>query len=625
MLISAIVFTMCFGFLAIAQYASEECDIKFIGDGICDDMIGNKGLNSPTCDYDGGDCCIDSCLMKNRQYSCGMAGYHCLDPSFSPNNTRYFLEYSFMLGNLTQFNKQELRSVLSLALNEMIELRNVSFDFHNLSVIFNLGGVRTITLVTLVEVSKQTNPDSVLRLLNNSFANKMMERLLRVYARMLSFVDLYYVVLCPSFTSPDFCEIQFSAPHNNETKSTDSSSSSSSSSCSLDNESWNSFYSFPSTRFSFIFIFSFALLFFWLSLTLLSLVLCYKKLLAGKSVVSSFLKTFRIHYLVLLGLCKSFIYCYVVIEFLLWQSSTIQCIEFNFYEEKESNILYLLATLWFYPVFLIASKLNHFLKFTLSFLFNFPLVLPVQQQSIGLSKETEKMQHYCIFLFLTVITVLVFVADSWNLPQEFITWVYSVTLWFTGGVLLISVCLSSCLWKKTATISPAMKIFWGVCWIYSILLILIGSIRINYSASFTFYFHSILLELLELILIVFLWRDLVIFPIRVAKMRPKNPVRSQQLKLKSIDQRSTRANSNEMMELDENSSAERNECPEDYNLTEEKDSEKIISPISRHPFFQSPWKSTSRIISDRIDFSAGNYPRWIDSWISVDEESHGRK
>jgi hypothetical protein len=355
MLIRAIVFMLTLCCLALAQYASDECDTKFIGDGICDDMIGNEGLNSPICGYDGGDCCIDSCLMKNRQYSCGMAGYHCLDPSFSTNNTRYFLEYSFMLGNLTRFSKQEFKSVLSLALNEMIELRNVSFDFHDLSVVLNLGGVHTITLATVAEVSKQTNPDSVLTLLNNSFANKMMERLLRVYARILSFVDLYYVVLCPSFPSPDSCSMQFSTPQNNETESTDSSSSSSSS-CSLDNESWNNFYSFPSTRFSFIFIFFFALLIFWLSLAVLSLVLCCKKLFPGKSVVSSVLKTFRIDHFLLLGAFKSFVYFYIVIEFLLWPSSSIRCIEFNYYEEKESNILYLLATLWFYPLFLTASK-----------------------------------------------------------------------------------------------------------------------------------------------------------------------------------------------------------------------------------------------------------------------------
>jgi hypothetical protein len=246
---------------------------------------------------------------------------------------------------------------------------------------------------------------------------------------------------------------------------------------------------------------------------------------------------------------------------------------------------------------------------------------------MSLSKETEKTRSYLIFLFLAVITVLVFVADSWNLPQEFITWVYSVTLWFAGGVLLISVSVSSCFWKQKESISSVMKLFLGVCWIYSVLLILIGSIRINYSASFTFYFHSILLELLELILIVFLWRDLVIFPIQLGTMLPEDQVRSQQqLKQKSIDQRRNGTNSDEMMELDENSAAEWRGNPEDCHSKEEKESEKnIVSPISRHPFFQSPWKSTSRIISDRIDFNAGNYPRWIDSWISVDEESRGRK
>lgn len=66
---------------------------RFIGDGICHDFI-DGCYNTAICDYDGGDCCPDTCTNSTRAGSdtengaenligppCGSDGYFCRDPS----------------------------------------------------------------------------------------------------------------------------------------------------------------------------------------------------------------------------------------------------------------------------------------------------------------------------------------------------------------------------------------------------------------------------------------------------------------------------------------------------------------------------------------------------------------
>ena len=52
---------------------------NYVGDGWCDK---SGGYNTEACGWDGGDCCIGSCV--STQYSCGVAGYDCQDPVFLP-------------------------------------------------------------------------------------------------------------------------------------------------------------------------------------------------------------------------------------------------------------------------------------------------------------------------------------------------------------------------------------------------------------------------------------------------------------------------------------------------------------------------------------------------------------
>lgn len=50
--------------------------IEWISDGYCDDWDNN----SPSCGYDGGDCCFCTC-NSTELYTCGVVGYQCMDPN----------------------------------------------------------------------------------------------------------------------------------------------------------------------------------------------------------------------------------------------------------------------------------------------------------------------------------------------------------------------------------------------------------------------------------------------------------------------------------------------------------------------------------------------------------------
>ena len=56
------------------------CDVSspgYVADGYCDSYY-YEPYNSPECNYDGGDCCPDTCI--DAEYDCGVNGYDCIDP-----------------------------------------------------------------------------------------------------------------------------------------------------------------------------------------------------------------------------------------------------------------------------------------------------------------------------------------------------------------------------------------------------------------------------------------------------------------------------------------------------------------------------------------------------------------
>jgi hypothetical protein len=53
-----------------------------VGDGFCD---AGAEYNNALCDWDGGDCCVQSC--ESTPNPCGTAGYHCLQPEYTPAPT----------------------------------------------------------------------------------------------------------------------------------------------------------------------------------------------------------------------------------------------------------------------------------------------------------------------------------------------------------------------------------------------------------------------------------------------------------------------------------------------------------------------------------------------------------
>lgn len=55
-----------------------SCLVHSIGDGICDGRNNNEG-----CRYDGGDCCLCTCVEGTAFSPCGRRGYDCVDPTVS--------------------------------------------------------------------------------------------------------------------------------------------------------------------------------------------------------------------------------------------------------------------------------------------------------------------------------------------------------------------------------------------------------------------------------------------------------------------------------------------------------------------------------------------------------------
>ena len=61
-------------------YDNTYCNVQrisYIGDGVCDTV---GGYNTADCDYDGGDCCEETC-NPDFKILCGINNYYCIDPA----------------------------------------------------------------------------------------------------------------------------------------------------------------------------------------------------------------------------------------------------------------------------------------------------------------------------------------------------------------------------------------------------------------------------------------------------------------------------------------------------------------------------------------------------------------
>eukprot|EP00904_Undaria_pinnatifida_P004259 jgi/Undpi1/13834/HiC_scaffold_9.g03485.m1 len=64
----------------VATSEGSTCIEGLLDDGFCDD-----GNNNPSCDYDGGDCCMCTCTDDDSVTVCGSSGFNCRDPAcFDP-------------------------------------------------------------------------------------------------------------------------------------------------------------------------------------------------------------------------------------------------------------------------------------------------------------------------------------------------------------------------------------------------------------------------------------------------------------------------------------------------------------------------------------------------------------
>lgn len=60
---------------------------SYIGNGVCNDNLVGC-YNSPACNYDGGDCCPDTCISSNSYMECGHEPYVCRNPNSSSCDNR---------------------------------------------------------------------------------------------------------------------------------------------------------------------------------------------------------------------------------------------------------------------------------------------------------------------------------------------------------------------------------------------------------------------------------------------------------------------------------------------------------------------------------------------------------
>lgn len=310
-----------------------------VGDGICDEMLGYQDSNSKECQYDGGDCCIDTCILMKRTFECGVAGYHCIDPSAIQDEFRFQIEYTFLLGNVSQpLDQQQLQALISLSYQKILGLSHSNVSFVDLRVSYiptsKTSAVITSTFECDLPTNDQMNLERTLSIMTKYTVNKDLERFVRLYARLINYPKFSYLIICPSFESIELCESGVVPPIEINSLSPNDIE------CTLSSEVFQELYNFPG-RYS-------------LFMGVLTLIFAIWILVAFQEIICWFKFNLKLRYESSLRVPCVFIKCmtflYIFVQFGLKQKD-VQCIQFNFIDIAHFHPYYFYLLLWFTPLF----------------------------------------------------------------------------------------------------------------------------------------------------------------------------------------------------------------------------------------------------------------------------------
>jgi len=93
----------------------RDCQESWFGDGYCD-----GSNNSWECQYDGGDCCEETCI--DGQWDCGFNGYDCIDPNVGNENEEeeeidYEQEDGEVVKNITATQRTDGSGIIDISYN----------------------------------------------------------------------------------------------------------------------------------------------------------------------------------------------------------------------------------------------------------------------------------------------------------------------------------------------------------------------------------------------------------------------------------------------------------------------------------------------------------------------------
>ena len=174
---------------------------QFKGDGWCDLV-----LNTESCSYDSGDCCIETCSLGSL-FQCGIIFYDCRDPLFNNSYFTFTKEQNlqFAVGNVSKFDESsELwNALVYISINSILEKFRGSYTWKirhlerrrlTLREVSFRQEVNIVILVTqFKDISKDLNISEVLQ---NSIDQGFLQRAIRKFAEDIGVPQFQFVVIC---------------------------------------------------------------------------------------------------------------------------------------------------------------------------------------------------------------------------------------------------------------------------------------------------------------------------------------------------------------------------------------------------------------------------------------------